>query len=324
MTFPVIHSTLDPVALTNEVQARYDVIPPLTCQLISRANNDFYRFSSDSIHYALRVAKAKFRKPADYFYEAEYLIHLQKAKYSAPRPYKALDGTYFFEVDAPEGSRTITLFSWLDGEVYNKHLEVSDAHKMGRSLAKLHTCGESFNPRYPRTINTIKILEERAPFLMEMLKIDKSARSFYIDAMDNVVKAYQSLSNSRLPKGPVHGDFQFANVMLLRSGGLAALDFDTCGFGFFSEDICTFLWRSDMEIKSTEINDSFLDGYSSIRVLSIEESEAIKIFRVARDLVMSASYALLINRVGPVSGFDGDFSPFTVLAKKHLKEANIS
>jgi Ser/Thr protein kinase RdoA (MazF antagonist) len=296
----------------------------LSCQLISRANNDFYKLTSKKSNYALRVAKAKFREPRDYLYEAEYLIHLHEMDYSAPIPYKSLDGTFFFEVQAPEGDRTITLFSWLEGEVYTKNLDAAAAHEMGFSLATLHTSGAGFNPHYQRQVNTIKILEERMPFLTEMLKTNQRDRDFYSSAMYNVIKAYQLLLRSGLPKGPVHGDFQFANVMSLSLGGLAALDFDTCGFGFLSEDICTFLWRSDMEIQKKVINDSFFVGYNSVRVLSVEEMDAIKVFRVARDLVMSASYALLINRIGPVPGFDGDFSPFTLLAQKHLKDANFN
>ena len=57
--------------------------------------------------------------------------------------------------------------------------------------------------------------------------------------------------------------------------------------------------------------------------LSADERAAMPLFRAARDLVMAATYAILINRIGPVSGFDGDFAPFTALARKHVTDAGL-
>ncbi len=321
MTFPVIHSTLDPQALTKEIGARYDLGQPIRCQLMSRANNDFYEVNAGPSRYALRVAKADFRSGEEYAFEAGYVHHLYENGCAVPAPVPAKDGDLFFEVDAPEGVRAITLMRWIDGQNLTKALTAEDAKNSGAALARLHQAGRSFYTAHSRDIDTIDILKERMPDLLTMLDHDLEHRDFYEMATEKVKEALRGIAGRSVRRGAVHGDFQFANIMKTGDGSIAVLDFDTCGIGYLAEDLFTFVWRSDMEIKNESINEAFLAGYESVNPLTPDEKENCALFRVARDLVMSSTFAILINRVGPVPAFDGDFAPFTSLAKKHLADA---
>jgi Ser/Thr protein kinase RdoA (MazF antagonist) len=162
------------------------------------------------------------------------------------------------------------------------------------------------------------------PALADMLANEVEERSFYLKAAAAIQEAYRRMEGSALPKGHVHGDFQFANVMRCSDGIIAMLDFDTCGQGYLAEDIFTFVWRSDMEIRDEAVNAAFIAGYERVRPMSAAERAAMPVFRAARDLVMCTTYAILINRVGPVAGFDGPFSDFTVLARRHLAAAGLA
>lgn len=324
MTFPVIHSTLDPKALTEEVVKRYELPSPVQCQLISRANNDFYEVRAGAERFALRVAKADFRTRAEYAYETEYVDHLHSKGCRVPAPIRAKEGGLFFEVEAPEGTRSITLMHWLEGKPYTEALTMSDATRMGEALAELHVAAQDFSSPSERQINTPHILDERMPDLLEMLESEPDHCAFYAHATAEVKKAYRDLGNKDIPLGAVHGDYQYANVMRTSQDEIAVLDFDTCGTGYLVEDIFTFVWRSDMEIKDEDVNKAFISGYENVRPLTDDERSHLALFRVARDLVMSSTFAILINRVGPVPGFDGDFRPFTDLARKHLAEAGLS
>jgi len=323
MVFPVIHSTLDPKALTQEIKERYALQGKVRCQLMSRANNDFYEVTAAGARFALRVAKANFRTPDEYLFEAQYVSHLKAEGCLVPAPVPAQDGSYFFEVEAPDGARAITLMNWLDGKPFNEKLSNNDAAKMGAALASLHNAGESFKSQSTRSISTVDILNERMPDLYALLEADPEHQKFYRDATEKVVAEYAKLDPKNLRCGPVHGDFQFANVMRTGDGAIAVLDFDTCGTGLYAEDLYTFIWRSDMEIRSEFVNQAFVEGYQGARPLNAEELNGGPLFRVARDLVMSSTYAILINRVGPVPGFDGDFQPFTQLARQHLQYAEL-
>ncbi|MBT5242201.1 MAG: phosphotransferase [Rhodospirillaceae bacterium] len=324
MVFPVIHSTLDPRALEQELSERYALSKPLRCQLISRANNDFYEVAAGTDRYALRVAKADFRSREAYAFEAAYVHHIHDKGCRVPGPVPAKDGSLFFEVEAPEGIRTITLMHWLDGALFTNALAVDDARVIGRSLAELHLAGADFTSDAARSISASEMVEERMPHLLGMLKSDPDHHDFYVTATKAVQSAYADMEKAGLPRGPVHGDYQFANVMRTQSGDLAALDFDSCGIGYLAEDLFTFIWRSDMEIKDESVNEAFISGYEDLRPLSDDERAYLGLFRVARDLVMSSTFAILINRVGPVPGFDGDFEPFTALTRKHLAAAGLA
>ncbi len=323
MTFPVVHSTLDPNALTKEIEARYALGGPVRCQLISRANNDFYQVEAGGERYALRVAKADFRNNDEYAFEAEYVSHLHGKGCNVPAPVPAEDGSLFFEVAAPEGTRAITLMRWVGGEAFTQALSAADAHDMGAELGRLHNAGLDFESAASRELAMAEMLAEFMPELLTMLAGDAAQRDFYARATARVQAALAEASSASLPRGPVHGDYQFANVMRTADGGIAILDFDTCGVGHLVTDLLTFVWRSDMEIRDANINDAFVAGYETVRPLSPAEKKFYPVFRVARDLYMSATFAVLINRVGPVPGFDGDFAPFTALARQHLATAEL-
>ena len=318
MVFPVIHSTLDPNALKAEMVRRYDLPAPVRCQLINRANNDFYEVLAGEKKYALRVAKANFRTAEAYHYESTYVHHLYTQGCEVPAPVPAKDGCLSFEVEAPEGVRTLTLMRWLEGTVFSQDLSVADAYDIGKTLATVHLAGESFTPDSPRLLSATAMIDERMPLLLKMLESDPEQSAFYKQATALVKAGYAALAEAGLPRGPVHGDFQYANVMRTTDRSLAALDFDSCGFGYLAEDLFTFMWRSDLDIQNKNINAAFLKGYADTRPLTPDEQSNLGLFRVARDLVMSSTFAMLINRIGPVPGFDGDFAPFTALAKTHL------
>lgn len=324
MVFPVIHSTLDPKALKQEIVRRYALTEPVQCQLVSRANNDFYEVKAELDRYALRVAKADFRSRDEYIYELEYVDHIYQNGCRVPAPVRAQDGSLFFDVEAPEGIRSITLMHWLDGVAFTKNLTADDATQMGSALAALHLAAVDFQPSTHREISTPQNLAERMPDLLEMLGADPDHRAFYEHATAAVNAAYDTAKVKSLPRGPVHGDYQFANVMRTATGDIAVLDFDTCGVNYLAEDLFTFVWRSDMEIKDESVNTAFIAGYEDVRPLTEAERACLGLFRVARDLVMSSTFAMLINRVGPVPGFDGDFEPFTDLARQHLADAGLA
>ena len=323
MTFPVIHSTLDPTALTAEIERRYALPAPVRCRLISRANNDFYEVRASEARYALRVAKADFWPAGAYNYELDLTAHLATAGCRVPVPIPARDGTRLFTLEAPEGIRTVTLASWLDGKSYTKSLNIDDARDLGGVLAALHRAGAGFASAHARPISNATHIAQHMPALADMLAGQSADRAFYIAAGEAVRASYAAIDPAKVPAGPVHGDFQFANVLKDGEGRIGALDFDTCGEGFLAEDIFTFVWRADMEIGDPRVVEAFLAGYNAVRPLSAGEAPCLPLFRAARDLVMCTAYAILINRVGPVSGFEGDFAAFTAQARRHLKEAGL-
>ena len=203
MVFPVIHSTLDPQALSAEVTARYlSADDAVRCRLMSRANNDFYDIAAGSQRFALRVAKAAFRPSGDYVYELELLEHLDRAGLNVPGPMRTKDGDLFFEVEAPEGPRTVALFKWMDGRPYTKNLTVEDARAMGGGLAELHLAGADFKSTQIRRIGTGAYLSQHLPQLLEMMKGQPDDAAFYAQAAPAVIQGHGPDRPQRRPARP--------------------------------------------------------------------------------------------------------------------------
>jgi len=319
--FPVIHTTLDPQALGMEVKRRYNIDGEITCQLVYRGTNDFYHIKTSSNDMALRVAKADFRPLSEYNYELQFTRHLAAAGCRVPASIMAKDGSLCFGVEAPDGLRAIALMDWLQGAPFDKTLNEMDAYALGAALAQVHAAGKTFVPSSRRVFDNKAFLLARLPDLYEVAPKD---RDFFAHAANIILGEYEKIPLEKLPFGPCHGDFQYANLWKLTDGSIAIVDFDQCGDGYLAEDIQTFVWRIDMDVHREEVNRAFYSGYESIRPLLGVELDHEPFFRASRALVLACAFAYLINRIGPISGIDMDVTCHMELISRHLSAARLA
>ncbi|MBM3513899.1 MAG: hypothetical protein FJX59_09305 [Alphaproteobacteria bacterium] len=316
MTFPVIQSVLDGAALAAELARRFDIAPPVKCRLISRGMNDIYEVRSAHGRHAVKVARAGKADDAAFDYEQAYAQHLADAGFTVPAPMIGRDGKGFFSVDAPEGRRQIAVMKWLDGTPLTKAMSADDARRLGAFLARLHQSVENFNPPSPRSPETERKINERLPALVEMVADDPQSAQFLRHTASDVVARITAMDRAAMPFGAIHGDFQYANVMATPGGALATFDFSDCGQDFLGRDIVTFFWRSDFDGVGDALNPAFVAGYQSIRPLTPAELAALPLFRVARHLLITASMAEFVNRIGPIPGFDGKLADYIAMIRR--------
>jgi Ser/Thr protein kinase RdoA (MazF antagonist) len=324
VTFPVIQSVLDGEALAAELIRRYGLMPPVRCRLISRGMNDIYEARSAVGRHAVKVARAGKAGDADFEYEQAYVLHLARAGFTVPTPLAQKDGRLFFGVDAPEGRRQIVVMRWMDGTPMAKTMTIDDARRLGGFLARLHDGAMGFSFPIRRSPATERKIGERLPALLDMLADDRDGCAFLKRAAAAVVARVESLDPAVMPKGAIHGDFQYANVMALAGGGLATFDFSDCGEDFLARDIVTFFWRSDFDGVGQTLNSAFVAGYNAVRPLAPVEKMALPLFRVARHLLITASFAEFVNRIGPIPGFDGNLRYYLSMIRLFAAEAGIS
>jgi len=313
--FPVIHSTLDPEALAADTADRFGLPTPVSCRLVSRGNNDIYQVAAGRHRYALRVSKANFRPPEAYDFEAAYTTHLKDHGFLVPAPETTTDGRCHYTLDAPEGPRTTMLLAWLDGTPLSKEMSAEDAQAAGRLLGRIHATGDDFSPPSARPVAAAQMIGQRLPYLTALLDTAPDDQAFAERAAARLTEQLEAVTPS-LSSGAVHGDAQYENIMRLKTGGLALMDFDTCGTGVLAEDLFTFVWRADIEGLAPDLNSAFVAGYEQERPLTQAERDALPLLRAARSLAMAATYAWLINRVGPIAGFDHGIDAFLALAKR--------
>jgi Ser/Thr protein kinase RdoA (MazF antagonist) len=149
--FPVTHSILSTKALMAEILPDYDIGTPMECKLLNRGLNDTYLVKTTTEKYILRVYRAGWRSHSDIRYELEALLHLKRLNVSVSAPVPRRDGEFLHSVSAPEGSRTIVLFTYALGKepVYAAN-EESESYQYGRSVAQIHSETDGFQSQYQR------------------------------------------------------------------------------------------------------------------------------------------------------------------------------
>ena len=324
MTFPVLQSVLDADALGLEVARRYGLAGPLRCRLISRGMNDIYEVRNGTHRFALKAARAGKCTDAEYGYEQALVQHLGRAGFMVPTPVLLKDGAPFFSLDAPEGLRQLALMRWLDGVPCTKAMTLDDARRLGVFLARLHESSVGFKYPVQRTPSSEPKIRERLPNLLEMVGDDRDMISFLQRAAMAATARVEALDHRALPRGAVHGDFQYANIMTQADGGLAVFDFSDCGNDFLARDLASFFWRADFDGVGEKLNGAFVAGYESRRPLSPAEKSALPLFRAARHLLITASFAHYVNRIGPIPGFDGSLRYYLSMIRLHCAQAGLA
>lgn len=323
MTFPVIQSVLDAAALERAVADRYALTAPPRCRLVSRGMNDIYQLVAGTQRFALKVARAGRTDPV-FAYEPALVAHLARAGFAVPMPAATLDGAPFFTVDAPEGPRQVMLMRWLDGTVFTKATSEDQARQLGAWLARLHQAAATFSAAAPRRIAGAEQIKTRLPALLDMVAGDAATQAFLVRAADGLVTRAAALDARALPRGPCHGDFQYANVMLQPDRGLAVFDFSDCGEDFLVRDLAPFFWRADFDGAGDHLNPAFVAGYEAVRPLSAAERAALPLFRAARHLTLATAFATYVNRIGPVAGFDGNLRYYLSMIRLYCAEAGLA
>jgi Ser/Thr protein kinase RdoA (MazF antagonist) len=323
MTFPVLQSVLDAGALAQEAAARYGLPAPMRCRLISRGMNDIYELRAGQQRYALKVARAGKSSGAEFGFEQAYAVHLARAGFAVSTPVPLKDGALFFTVEAPEGPRHIALMRWLEGVPCAKTMTLDDARRLGAHLARIHEASLGFNYPVRRSVNTEAKIRERLPVLHEMIGDDREMSAFLHRATAGVLARAEAIDSRIVPRGAVHGDFQYANIMTRADGSLAVFDFSDCGEDFLARDLASFFWRADFDGVGDKLNSPFVAGYESVRCLGPGERAALPLFRAARHLLITASFAFYVNRVGPIPGFDGNLRYYLSMIRLYCAEAGL-
>lgn len=324
MTFPVSQSVLEADALADELVRRYGLQGDVRCLLLSRGMNDIYRIEHAGDPYALKVARSGKSSDDEFAYEQAYVNHLAMHGIEVPGPISLTDGSLFFSVDAPEGKRQIVMMRWLEGTPYDHTVGEQDAHRMGAFLAHIHTASAMFETTHTKTVRSEPKLVERMPFLLDMARAQPQDHAYLERAAQAALDGMAGLDPKQVPSGACHGDLQCANVMQLASGGLAVFDFSDCGEDPLAKDISGFYWRNDFEGRPESINQAFVEGYDSVRALSAEEKGAQPLFRLLRHLLITATMAQYVNRIGPVRGFDKNVGYYVDMIRRYGADAGVT
>lgn len=276
-TFPVTASTLSETELGNFINEKYQINEKFNCKLFRTGLNHTYFISGNSIKFVVRVYCFKWRTKSEIQEELELLNLLKTNSLSVSYPIPDKKGNFIQEINAPEGTRYVVLFSFAKGEKI-RFMSNETCYSIGSLMAKIHnvTANKKIN-RIDYTSHELlnKSYNHLKPFFSEDLDEMKFLKNIG-------VKISEKFSENILlenQNGIVHLDIWYDNLSVNNENEITIFDFDNCGNGSLILDVayfCKQLFFIESDKKEYELKvKKFLNGYQKTRSLSDKELKLI-------------------------------------------------
>ena len=296
--FPVRYSQLSPNKIKNKIKERYKIGEPLSCRFFYSGLNDVYIIKTELNNYFLRISLTGVHKKCDYEEEIYIINTLSMNRIRVAAPVICTDGSYIWEINAPEGIRYAVLFE--EAKKLKSDDDIKKSHNLGCMLAKLHCIADENNFKVSRTpIGLIQLVEKPLKLIKPYLAKRISDFKFLSDAASRLsMYIEENLSLEKPFYGYCHGDIHCENVYF-NGEEPTIFDFDCMGYGWRIYDICVYAWNEtgrDENYIEKESWHAFLDGYNSVRRLSGIELTSITAFAALRDLWLMGLHADIIER----------------------------
>lgn len=285
-SFQVTHSLLSNKALHIFVAKNYEVGQVIRCNLLARGLNDTYCVETERDKFILRVYRSNWRNKSEIDFELDVLKYLSENGMAVSAPVKSIEGRMAIEVNAPEGIRYITLFTFANGETPKLNQEIS--YEYGKILANIHNLTDDLTTPHHRFALDFHHLVEKPLSLIQPLMEEYDVDVPYIEAWVHYLKEHIPPG---LDFGFCHGDAHDWNAHW-KEGTLTLFDFDCCGNGYRAYDLAVFLWTLKNHYKNDEQShwESFLNGYTDIRPLAQIDLDTIPQFVAARRIWLAGIY----------------------------------
>ncbi len=272
-TFPTIASTLSAKALGEFAKEKYGLPQNYECRLFRTGMNHTYFLSDNKTTYVLRVYSYHWRSKSEISEELNLLNLLNAHHLGVSFPIPDKHGELIQEIDAPEGLRYATLFSFAKGEKI-RFLDEETCFSIGVLMAKIHDLTAN------KTIDRISY--DKASLITQPYEHLKTCFSETLPEMKFIKglgELFQYTDFENTQKGIVHLDIWYDNMAVTDDKVITVFDFDFCGNGIQVLDVgyfCKQLFHIETDKKTYEQKKKqFLKGYQSIRLLSDHELQFI-------------------------------------------------
>jgi len=297
-------------SLADILNDEYDLGAPVTCKLFSKLlrsqDNDHYLVMAGEQKYVARIyqlGKHLKRNKADYQYELDWLTFLHQQQVPVSHPIPCSDGSLLGWLDAPEGRRYYTVFSFAPGIPMAQSKEEQLFH-LGVNMARIHLVSNSYQPSYERQLMNLEFLVDKP--VERLTRFWEHSRAQDLDlilfsAEEAKEQIEELISNEEVTAdswGPIGGDFHPASVFFSDDEHPTFFNFDLCGPGWRAYDIAAFLQNSDLLTRGEEYTEAFFAGYYSERPLSHNEHASISAFLTIRRIWLTSIFSREDGLVG--------------------------
>ena len=208
--------------------------------------------------------------------------------FPSPEPIINSNGNYITEIFGKKAA----VVSFLEG-ASKKNLTPGNCHEVGIYTAKLHMITKNLNIK--RT-NRLSVNSWRLIYR----KIQRDCSKIYPDLTKIIERNLEVIEDKwpkNIPRGIIHADLFPDNIFFKGSKLTGIIDFYFSCYDFYALEIAICLNALCFEGKNENLSfnvtkaKKFIDGYSSIRKLTEEEKESLKI------LCHGAAMRFLLTRV---------------------------
>jgi Ser/Thr protein kinase RdoA (MazF antagonist) len=293
----VCYSILSADAVLKEVSQWYRLDSPLSCHLLRRELHDTYLLTTLDNRYVVRVHGTRQRTESDLGCELALLAHLAARGVSVPVPVPDRNGNLWRTLVAPEGTRRLVLFPYVEGELLSWN-DGEHCYLAGRLLASIHSALENFQSAYSRVCLDLSYLIDAPltavrPFLTHRPQDWTFLERFACQLRARAEDAIQG----GLDWGWCHGGWNSVRIHISNDFVCTPLDFDPCGLGWRAYDLGAIHWIGSGN-DTGKIWDSFVRGYTDIRQVKSVDLESVPVFDAISRLAMLGSCGANAHRWG--------------------------
>ncbi len=282
---PAIHNTqFTTDIIQNYVASAYPIAAPILCEFIRRGFNDHYLITTPDAMYVFRVyfqGKYYIAGADDFRFELELLQHLQNQGVPVASAVPTRFGKLLGSLMGGEGTRYCALFQYAAGKE-REALTPARGYLLGQTMARFHSVADTYRTSYSRYHFDLAYLVERPMALIRNV-FHHYGRETELEPFLPAVAEWQR-QICRIPMiaptyGIIHGDPHSGNFRITEDDQITLFDFDHGGYGWRAYDVA--VCKGDM---ADETWQAFVRGYQEIRMLTVEELEAIPAFLKVRPI----------------------------------------
>ena len=234
-------------------------------RFIFHGENTTFRAFTKRGSFLIRVARPGYHTPRETLSEMTWLEALHAETGLCPQPVRTRDGEFVVPLDQPDVFAShVCVFKWMDGTIVGRRLSNSTLIETGELTARFHQHAAGWKPPHKLDRPGWEIISGKQRTEENQLAwrlLPAEHRRFFGTVERDALHAYETLSHRR-DIGLLHLDLHARNV-LRTPRGLAAIDFDDCGFAPWVVDLAVSAayWNT----KQTERMQSLLHGYHQVR-----------------------------------------------------------
>lgn len=292
-----VYSKLVSVSVERIVAFHYKLPSPVVSKYYVFGLHDNYLIECASERYIFRVYRNDWRTEEEARFELELLEHLGKKRAPAAVPIRTKTDDLMVSLSYPEGTRAAALFLFADGKAPGNALTSDDAARLGRAVATIHCCSDTFCTRRSRPVLDLPYLLDRSVAVIKS-HLDKVSLDYLTRLGRQINRTFVPIQHEPGVFGPCIGDINGTNFHVTEAGRITLFDFDQCGFGDRAFDIAKFFSSISAREDKALIKNAFISSYEQVRKLTFGENESLRSFEIVALIWVMAIHVDNADRVG--------------------------